>query len=430
MKSRIILCIMLLSSSCSFAKELTFDIDKLIKIALHNSPDIKISQLNFDASKARERFAIGYYYPHIDVSAQGGKEWSKLKKEPFGDIDIISGKISASQLLYDFGKQQSIVHSHTQEALAYKAQMYQTISQKILQVKQVYYEILKAKGIEEAKRKNLQLQKHQLYRAKKYLKAGIRTIIDVSDAKIRLQQAKRDLINAKYNTKTLYAQLEQILGQKPSTQAYSVYVPKFSTKKLSYKIPIIKEPLYKLEEFAYKHRYILKGASHIIKQSKANLSATHKEYYPTISLNADYSNQHIDSKVLTTMPQEQSHITLNMNLNLFNGYQTHSKEEEAKVNMLKAYAQEKSIRLAIKQEVVNAYISLKMSKENIALNEQILQTAKQKFQQAQKRYENGLNDFIELQNAQQDYIDALITLNNSYYDYFISLAMLDYAIGR
>ena len=67
---------------------------------------------------------------------------------------------------------------------------------------------------------------------------------------------------------------------------------------------------------------------------------------------------------------------------------------------------------------------------SLILNETITASAKKKLYQAQKRYENGLSDFIELQNAQQDYINALTTLVNSYYDYYIALARLDHAVGR
>jgi len=50
--------------------------------------------------------------------------------------------------------------------------------------------------------------------------------------------------------------------------------------------------------------------------------------------------------------------------------------------------------------------------------------------QAQKRYENDLSDYIELQDAQQGYIESLSSLVTAYYDYYIALAQLDHAIGR
>jgi outer membrane protein len=421
---------LLLISTSIYANSTTLSIDKLIEIALKNSPDVQIGRLNFDASKARERFQVGYYYPHIDISAQADKGYSKFKTNSSRSIELLSGEITLYQLLYDFGKQSSSVEASLEESLSYKAQMYQIVSNKILEVKETYYEILKAYEIKEAYRKNLTLQKNQLYRAKKYLKAGIRTIIDVSDAKIRLEEAKRDLANAQYNIELLYAKMENILGKKISLNDKKLYRVKLKNISLLKQIPIVKESLSRLKKYAYKHRYILKSIKHSIKQSKSILSATKKSYYPTISLRADYTNRHLDRDVINTLAQRESHISLDVSMNVFDGFQKASKVEEAKLKMLMIKSQKESIKLAINQEVLNSYLSVRRAKDNIALNETILKRAKEKLSQAKKRYENGLSDFIELQISQQDYINSLIALKSSYYDYFIEIARLNYSIGR
>jgi len=427
MKLKILLALMI-SSSLYAQKSLS--VDELIKIALQNSPDIKLSKLDVDISKEHIRMAKGYYLPYINLTAQGGKEWSKLKHQPRGDIDILSGSIGASQLIYDFGKTQNNISGYIQEELASKAYMYQKISDKILQVKQAYYEILKAKEILKVQEKNLKLQQNQLYRAKKYLKAGIRTIIDVSDAKVRVQMAKQSLNNAKYNIEILYTKLENILGINLSKKRYDIYKPKLDITHISTRLPKLHQSLINLEKFAYKHRHIIKSYSHLIQKAKAKVSAIDGEYYPDISLQANHNISHIDKSMITSLPQEQSHISINMKWDIFNGFQTDAKKQEAKLNLLKAHMQKQNIHLAIKEEVTNAYIALKQSFDNVKLNEKILKSTQEKYNQAQKRYINGLNDFIELQNAQQDYINSLSQLANSYYDYFIAMALLDHAIGR
>jgi len=422
--------LLLLTLSNALYAQKSLSVDELIKIALKNSPDIKLSKLDVDISKEHIRMAKGYYLPHLSLTAQGGKEWSKLKRQPRGDIDILSGSIGASQLLYDFGKTNNTISSYMQEELAYKSYMYQKISDKILQVKQTYYEILKAYEILKVQQKNLKLQQNQLYRAKKYLKAGIRTIIDVSDAKVRTELAKQSLNNARYRIDMLKTKLENILGVEPSQGKYSLYRPKQNIIKLSTKLKKPNFSLLKLEKFAYKHRHILKGSSYLVQKAKAQMASLSRGYYPDISLQADHSISHIDKAVLTSRPKENSHIMVNMQWNLFDGFQTDAKIQEAKLAMIKTQTQRQNIQLAIREEVTNAYIALKQSFDDVRLNQKILQSSKEKYNQAQKRYKNGLNDFIELQNAQQDYINALSQLANSYYNYFIAKSLLDHAIGR
>jgi len=119
-----------------------------------------------------------------------------------------------------------------------------------------------------------------------------------------------------------------------------------------------------------------------------------------------------------------------MKWNLFSGYQTDASVQEAKIAVLKASSQVENIRLTVKREVIESHISVRKNKNNVKLSQSIAQSSAQKFRQAQKRYENDLSDYIELQDAQQGYIQSLSDLVNAYYDYFIAMAQLDHAIGK
>jgi len=422
--------LLLLGTTLLEATPKTLTLDALIKIALEQSPDVKIGKLDFTGAKARTKAAYSLYLPQLDLQADAGKQWSKLKSQPVGEADLLTGRLSASQLLYDFGKSSGTIGAREEEALAYEAQMYQTTSDKILAVKQVYYEILKAKGIVNVQYKNVTLQKQQLKRAQKYLKAGIKTIIDVSDAKVRLEQARRDLNNAKYQVEYRRALLEQVIGTVPYNGDYTIYMPKVGLSHLTRKLPKIKSSIYRLEQFAYTHRALLESSRHFVKGARSMVKNVKGDYYPTLGVTGDYTAQKVDRSVVGMAPEHQGHLALSLNWNLFSGYRTDAQVQEAKVGVLKAASQAQNIKLAIKQQVLEAHIRLRQSRDNVKLNERITDASRKKLQQAQKRYENDLGDFIELQNAQQDYINALGNLVNSYYDYFIALAQLDHAIGR
>jgi outer membrane protein len=199
---------------------------------------------------------------------------------------------------------------------------------------------------------------------------------------------------------------------------------------LSRKLPKIKSSVYRLEQFAYTHRALLESSRHFVKGARSLVKSIEGDYYPTLSLNGEYTSQKVDQSVVGVVPQTQGHLSLSLGWNLFSGYRTDAQVEEAKVGVLRAASQTQSIKLAVKQQVLEAHIGLRQSRDNVRLNERITDAARKKLQQAQKRYENDLGDFIELQNAQQDYINALSNLINSYYDYFIALARLDHAIGK
>jgi len=424
----VVVVVAFFASSFSEAKEQVLKIDDLIEIALSHSPDINIRKLDFKSAQENTKFSKGFYLPRLDASVDGGKQYSSLQSED--DIDILVGSLGASQLLYDFGKTAGRISGSAEEALSLEAQMQQTISDKIFTVKQNYYEILKAKDIIDVQVKNVNLQKKQLYRAQKYLESGIKTIIDVSDAQVKVEQAKLSLNNARYSLELQRAVLEETIGIVPYNGNYRLYSKKLDMKNLGKNLPYISMALKSLEKYAYEHRYVLSSSEYLVKSAESNVDATKGEYYPTISLLGSYAQQHVDESLAELSPERQAQVTVNMQWNLFSGYQTDASVQEAKIGVLKASSQVDSTKLGVKREVLESHIAMRQGKENVFLSQSIAAASLQKLDQAEKRYENELSDYIELQDAQQEYIESLSDLVNAYYDYFISLAELEHAIGK
>ena len=63
-------------------------------------------------------------------------------------------------------------------------------------------------------------------------------------------------------------------------------------------------------------------------------------------------------------------------------------------------------------------------------SEGLVKASKLKYEQTQRRYESDLADYIELQDAQIDFINSATSLANAYYDYYIALALVDLSIGK
>jgi outer membrane protein len=429
MKIKALLLGVVLFSSLQ-AKSQVITIDTIIETALKHSPDIEIQRLDFKSAKERTKFAQGAYLPRVDLSVAGGKQYSKLKNQSTTDTDILRGTVGASQLLYDFGKTAGRVTGSIEASLALEAQMQQSISDKIFLLKQAYYDILKSKSIIEVQKKNVKLQKQQLHRAKKYLESGIKTIIDVSDAEVQLEKAKLDLNNAQYDLELKRATLEEEMGYVPNQGKYTLYNKKLPKKNLSKGLPKVHTSLSKLEKYAYTHRYAMSASEYAVRNAKANIQTAKGDYYPTLSLNGNYSSQEVDSQNLAVLPQNQGEITVNMNWNIFSGYQSDANTQEAKIELLKASSQVQDVKIAIKKDVIESHILVRQSKDSVSLSESISNSSLKKFDQAEKRYANELSDFVELQDAQQDYITSLSDMVSAYYDYFIAMAKLDHAVGK
>ena len=183
--------------------------------------------------------------------------------------------------------------------------MNQVISTKILQIKARYYDALKMKSIIRVSQKNIELQKGQLRRATRYYENGIKTIIDVSDAQVRLTKAKLDLSNAEYELKLRRALLEQEMGYVPYNGNYVLYHRKFALSNIGQKLPHVNTSLPSLEQFAYAHRFELKSSQYLVKSSQAIVESEKGGYLPTLSLRGDYTAQTVDDAFAASTPERQ-----------------------------------------------------------------------------------------------------------------------------
>jgi len=408
----------------------TLTIDKAIEIALEHSPDVDITRFDFKSAIERSNFQKGYYLPRVDLGATAGRQDLDFKQQSSLNGSLLLANLSASQLIYDFGKTSGRISAADEEANAFEASMNQFISNKILLVKAGYYDVLKVKSFIRVNKKNIKLQEGQLRRATRYYESGIKTIIDVSDAKVRLIQAKLELNNSEYELKLRRAILEQTMGYVPYKGNYTLYERKLDLPNVARHLPHVSTSLSQLEGFAYEHRYELKSSKYLVESSKSLVESEEGGYLPTLSLRGDYTAQDVDKDFVATTPKTQWQAGVDMTWNLYAGNQTDASVQEAKISSLKAASQMDDVRLLIKRQVIEASLGVQRTKDSVTLSESISKASYQKFIQAKKRYENDLADYIELQEAQQGYIRSLGELVNDYYDYYIAIAQLDFAVGR
>ncbi len=412
------------------AKSQTLTIDKAIEIALKHSPNIDISRFDFESAIERNKFQKGYYLPRLDLGAAAGRQGADFKHQDDLSGTTLLGNLSASQLIYDFGKTSGRIDASDAQANAHEATMNQVISTKILYVKARYYDALKMKSIINVSKKNIKLQEGQLRRAQRYYENGIKTIIDVSDAQVRLTQAKLDLSNSEYELKLRLALLEEAMGYTPYNGKYELYHRKLDLQNISRHLPQIDTSLSKLEGFAYDHRYELKSSKYLVESSKSLVESEKGGYLPTLSLRGDYMAQDVDKDFIASTPGRQWQASVDMQWNLFSGNQTDASVQEAKISAMKAASHVDEVRLLIKRQVIESSLGVRRTKDSVTLSESIAKASEKKYGQAKKRYENDLSDYIELQEAQQSYIKSLGELVSVYYDYYIAIAQLDHAVGR
>jgi len=407
-------------------------VDELISYALKNSPDLKITLKEYEASTKQTKKASSYFLPRVDLQASAGASASSQIILDPGNMEedtMLLGKITVSQLLYDFGKTGGNYDAAKYREESYNKNNLQSLSDKIRDVKSAYYNVLRSMALIDVAKENLKLNEAQLYRAKKYFTAGIRTKIDISDAKVNVIKAKIDLKKVKYTRKLAYSILDQVIGNKEIDSPFTIQAQNLKLDDIFYTLTPYDMNLYDSVTFAYSHRYIIQKYLANTKASKENIRVAKSEYYPSLYLSGNYTRLEADS-LNTFLPKNTWQATVSLDWNVYEGGASKALIEEQIIQENISQSRLEFLKLQIKKEVTEAYINLNESRDRVELSEALLQASQEKFTQAQKRYENGLSDYIELQQARQSYIDAKSSLVIDYYSYYDALANMYHAIGK
>ncbi len=410
--------------ACLGIADTTYTLDQLITQALHNAPNLQSAQYSYDASRFYKKEAQSSYLPRIDLVGQATQSSISSTEDK-----LLMGSLSLKQLVYDFGGISSDIASADAQSKSLLMQIKRFIVEKKRDVKESYYKVLEAQALIEVQKENIKLNEAQLYRAQRYFEAGIRTKIDISDAKVTLIQAKIALKNAQYNLELAYAQLDRIVGFHDAIRTYTITQPHLNLESLCSTLSEYPLTLENAIIYGYKHRYEIEEQQYYIKKYQHQIKRAQSQYYPSVYIVGDYTKSDTQ-KLRSYFPKESWNIGLGVDMNLYAGGATQAHTQAKKIESSRASTQLQDLKLAIKQEITQAYFKVQKSADTVALAQTLLEVSKEKFYQATKRYEHGLCDYIELQQSRQGYIDAKATLIIDYYNYYIARAYLDSALGK
>jgi len=410
-------------------------LDDLIESAITNSPDIKISKAEYQASRQQSIQADADYLPQVDLTAEAGKQGVDYPTLSNGidlsnDTDFLLASVNAKQLIYDFGKTGGNMESFENQSYAFKASLQQKISDKIYAVKKAYYTLLSDHALIEVNTENIALNSQQLNRSERYFEAGIRTKVDVTDARVNLIEAQLGLQNTKYDMSLSLVDLKKEVGMDNESERYNIeiYIQVPQSADIYASLPKLILPVAQYKEEAYKNRAELDQYIQLLKAAQSVYRQVEGDYYPSIYAKGDYLVQEVDKNAFA--PEEQWKAGISLEWNLYTGNKTDALNEEARIVIMRAQADLENARLRIQKEVNDAYIQVNKQLDNTRLSQSLSIASKEKFSQVQKRYEYGLADYIELQQARQSYIDSRARLMQSYYGYYTAMAALDRAIGK
>lgn len=462
----LLLCVVLISTGTGvFAfesktalieKGAKLTISDCIQVALDNSPYVRQAAYNYKISKNDVNIAKASYFPTIGVgTGYYVNDSSASGRRMTNSNNYYSLTTSLNQLIWNFGKTTSQIRMQKFYKIAALYTFDNTVLDTIFAVKTNYYGVLAAKATMEVNRANVQINERNYQRTKAYFNEGIRSKIDLVNAEVYLSDSKITLVNSEKAYQNALVQLNNsmYIAHAPSYEISNTETFNFkhneipvNLEKISEKRDISNPPEgvsnavltskveqmavmdnYKFKPFDYtfeqcvdlaeKNSPSLKAYSATIEAMKQYLLYVKREYYPEItgSVGYGYRDQYNTNSF-------NASIALSSSVNIL------KKKYEIDNGKLQVQLAENDLNLAkqnIYFDVQDAYINMIQLERQIPLMAVKVKQTYENFELADGRYEVGLGDYIELQDAKVNYNNAQNSYVQAVYNYNVARANLE-----
>ena len=423
MKRIIIITILLLSVLTVYAQQETklagaeLSLEECLALTLKHNPSVQASSFNTQAQKNRLAQTRADYLPKVNANAS----YSRSNQEGaggWGDAnDSYSSSVSATQLLYDFGK--TGLTNKIQKNNYFSAQQDQqnTINEIVYKLKQAYYGVLNAQEKRNVYAGSVEQYQEQLKRAKAFYEVGTRPKIDVTTAQVNLNNAKLNLIKGENALKTAYYNLTNIMG---------IYdeEPNFTLVK-EQTIPDYNISVDEALKEAQRNRPDLLSLELKLENARQNVSLAKTGYAPSLTANGSYGWSGQDFPLY-----DRWSAGAGISVPIFSGLSTYNQVKESKNSLQVAYANLTAKQQAILLDVKTCYFNLEEAKTRIPVAKLSQKEAQENYNLAVGRYKVGVGNYIEVKDAETTLSNAKLSYISAIFDYNLAIADLERAMGK
>ena len=155
------------------------------------------------------------------------------------------------------------------------------------------------------------------------------------------------------------------------------------------------------------------------------ISAVKGAYGPSLSAIANFSEIGVAANSLAP----NWYVGLGLTWNLLQGGLTRGQIREAKGTLENLVGQEQALRLQVQVDVEQGRLGVQAAKATISAADEALVNARSQLTLAEKRYEHGLGNAVELSDAQVAYTTAEAQVVQSKFNLAAARAQLLAALG-
>jgi outer membrane protein len=392
--------------------------------ALRNHPLISVADLKALAARQVTRQFQSAFYPNLSANVVAvGTADQNTRLAAIGGLNnplILERNAEGlilSQLITDFGRTANLSGSARLRAQAEANNAQATREQILLAVDGAFFAAQQAEAVTHVAKQTVATRQTFLDQVSALATNKIRSELDVSFARVNLEDGKLLLSKAQNDSQSAFAQLANLMGLR-EPKAYRLVEQPLP--------PVVSTNVSEFVQQALGSRPELLSLRNSRDAAFKFARAERALRYPTISAIGSAGVIPIGDSQL---PDNYAAAGLILTLPLYAGGYYSAHQQEA---ALRARAAEESLRDEennVIRDVRITWLNAQNAYERLQITRQLLDNAKQSFELAQARFDHGISSIVEFNQAQLNLLSAQIAYANTQYEYLLQRSVLDFQVG-
>jgi outer membrane protein TolC len=433
-----VLSVLMLSSASAQDAPRLITLDQAVAIALEKNRELKSARLDVERADARVREAWGYALPVLDLSGQYTRALerpvfflpdfanpgsNKTVAVQIGTAHSFGLTLSARQTLFNstviVGVGAAGLYSDAARQLARGKEV-----ETVFNVRKAFYGALLAAEVRDLMRANLVNAEENLANVRMLAKQGLVSDYDELRASVGVENLRPEVIRAENNYALSVDGLRAAMGIGVSE---TIEIE----GKLEYK-PVPEERMTTAVQTVAELNPSIQALRLQVLVNEAFVSAERSNFIPTLSAfgNVQYQAAKNTFTISTGDFFRSAQVGLTLSLNIFQGFQTNARMDQAHVDVRKSEEQLASAETSLRTAAHSAVLQLEQARQRVEAQGKTVEQAERGYRIATTRFVNGAGTQLEVNDAQLALTQANVNRIQSVYDHLVASADLDFILGR
>jgi outer membrane protein len=420
MKFRIfILSILLLTSSSIYADDLL----EVYELAKKNDPTFGAAVAEYRAAVEASPKAFAGVLPQVNLTGSHTEVYNENRTGSASSRDYNSDSYSLtlSQTIFNKSRFDAIAQADALVAQA-EAVYGNAEDDLVIRVAQNYFDVLSESAnlvFAKAEKKAIA---QQLDQAKQRFKVGLTAITDVHEAQARYDQAVASQIEAQRLYDISLESLRELTGKMPVNLA-----------KVNEQQELVAPTPNDIDVWvktALDKNLLLLSAQKGVEAAMEGRDLASAGHYPTLDLQADYTNYDTESGVSgTPYEQDGTSVSLVLNIPIYSGGGTSASAREAAANLQRSKELYEQQRRATIRQVRNSYLTVLSAISQAQALKQALRSSQTALEATQAGFEVGTRTTVDVLDSQRELYRAERDYIRARHGYILSTLVLKKAAG-